>query len=47
MNVAHARETKELISLAIKYGVLTEDDLNQIDVIILSRLEELDEEINC
>lgn len=46
MNVSHARETLKIIDKAVKGHVLTEDDLNRIDIIVLSRLEELDEEIN-
>jgi len=44
MNVAHARETLKIIDKAVKGHMLTEDDLNRIDVIILSRMEEEIEE---
>jgi hypothetical protein len=40
MNVAHARETLKIIDTAVKGHILTEDDLNRIDAIILSRMEE-------
>ena len=40
MNVAHARETLKIIDTAVKGHILTEDDLNRIDAIILTRMEE-------
>lgn len=46
MEAAHARETLKILKTCIKYGILTDDDLNRIDVIALNRLEELDEENN-
>ena len=46
MKVSLARDTLKIINKAIKYGVLTDKDLAQINSIIIRRLESVEDENN-
>jgi len=46
MKVSLARDTLEIVKKTIKYGVLTDKDLAQINSIVIKRLESVEDERN-
>ena len=43
MKISLARDTLEIVKKAIKYGVLTDKDLAQINSIVIRRLESVED----
>jgi len=46
MKISLARDTLEIVKKVIKYGILTDKDLAQINSIVIKRLESVEDERN-